>query len=71
MSTRKIRLYQVRDTELAYQFSTERTVHSPNKKLTWFPKSVIKHISRSPMRTGEYQECIIDAEEWFLDKLEL
>jgi hypothetical protein len=58
---RRVRLWQVRQTEKAVLFKT------PEREV-WVPRSQIKHISRNPPGTGGLTECIVDVAEWFAEK---
>lgn len=66
--TRKVVLWQVADTPKAYIFSTFPKGHKDAKQ-QWIPRSVIHHISREPAADlSQFPRCVVEVEEWFLDK---
>lgn len=65
--TRSVRLWQVRDTEKAYLFSTFPKGHKDAREV-WVPRSLVHHVSREREYPGEWRECVVDVEEWFADR---
>jgi len=71
--TRKVRLFEIKRSELAIQFMTKLPDKTgENYETVWIPRSLIHHISRD-LKNEEQNvtPCIVEVEEWFLEKNDL
>jgi hypothetical protein len=67
--TRTVKLWQVGITPGAIHFSTMPP--GENGRKVWIPRSLIPHISREPELTNGWKPCIVEVEDWFLEKQNL
>lgn len=65
--TREVVLWFIKDTDKARLFST-LPKGNPNAHEVWIPRSVTLHVSKDPAVPNEYQRCVVEVEEWFLEK---
>lgn len=64
---RRVRLWQVRQTDKAILFET--LFGDPKSRQVWVPRSQMQHISRNaPLVPGGAQECLVTLSEWFAEK---
>jgi hypothetical protein len=70
--TRKVVLWKVGGTPKAHLFSTLPKGDKSGKTI-WVPRSLITHCSQDGVPPGvdEWPRCIVEVEEWFLNKNDL
>lgn len=68
--TRRVRLWEVRSTEKATEYST-MPKGDPCGRTLWIPRSQVKHVSKDPAKPGEWRPCTVTLEAWLADKEDL
>lgn len=61
-----IRLWIVRETAAAYQFST--TPENRQGELVWIPRSMVERITKFAEQPERWRECEAEIQEWFAEK---
>ena len=61
----ELRAILLRETEKARLFKISA---KPNDREVWVPRSVVRRITKFAPDANGHRECIVDCEEWFLNK---
>jgi len=64
-----VKLWEISSTERAIEFST--LPKGDGGRTVWVPRSQIRHISRDRSNSGEWPTCLVDVEDWLVEKEEL
>ncbi len=62
--TRKVKLWLVRETDKARLFCTA-TPGTTNAREIWIPRSITHSLSK------DHETCVVEVEDWFLEREEL